>query len=118
MNAAYKIIWNKCKECGFLQHKTHLRCLKCKGDKFESIAASGTCKLLTYTILKATPMEFRDQQSYALGVVEFENGLKALGQLTTKENLKTGIILKPIYKKICNDLNGTEVYSYIFKPLE
>lgn len=118
MNVEEKIIWNKCKKCGFLQHKTHLRCLKCKGDKIEYIAASGTCKLLTYTILKATPMEFRDQESYALGVVEFENGVKALGQLTTKENLKTGIILQPIYKKICNDLNGSEVYSHIFKPLE
>ena len=118
MDVVEKIIWNKCKKCGYLQHKTHLRCLKCKADKFESIEASGTCKLLTYTILKAPPMEFRDQESYALGVVEFENGVKVLGQLTNKENLKTGIILQPIYKKICNDLNGKEVYSYVFKPLE
>ncbi len=118
MNAEEKIMWNKCNKCGFLQHKTHLRCLKCKADKFESIEASGTCKLLTYTILNATPMEFRDQESYALGVVEFENGVKALGQLTNKDNLKTGMLLQPIYKKICNDLNGTEVYSYIFRPLE
>ena len=113
-----KIIWNKCKKCGYLQHKTHLRCLKCKADSFESIVSSGTCKLLTYTMLKAPPMEYRDQGSYALGVVEFENGVKALGQLTNKENLKTGIILQPVYKKICNDLNGKEVYSYVFKPLE
>jgi len=118
VNVEEKIIWNKCKNCGFLQHTTHLRCLICKADKFESILASGTCKLLTYTILKAPPMEFRDQESYALGVVEFENGVKVLGQLSNKDNLKTGMILQPIYKKICNDLNGTEVYSYIFKPLE
>lgn len=118
MNVKETIIWNKCKKCGFLQHPTHLRCLKCKTDKFESIAASGTCKLLTYTILKAPPMEFGDQESYALGIVEFENRVKVLGQLTNKENLKTGIILQPIYKKIYNDLNGREVYSFVFKPLE
>ncbi|MFX1326523.1 MAG: Zn-ribbon domain-containing OB-fold protein [Promethearchaeota archaeon] len=118
MNVEEKIIWNRCKQCGFLQHQTHLRCLKCKGDKFESIPASGICKLLNYTILKATPMEFRDQDSYALGIVEFENGVRVLGQLTNKENLKTGIILQPIYKKICNNLNGTEIYSFMFKPLE
>ncbi len=118
MNIEEKIKWNKCKNCGFLQHTTHLRCLQCKSDKFESIEASGICKLLTYTILNALPMEFRDQESYALGVVEFKNGVKALGQLANKDNLKTGMLLQPIYKKICNDLNGTEVYSYIFKPLE
>ena len=118
MDVEEKITWNKCRKCGFLQHQTHLRCLKCKGDKFESVMASGTCKLLTHTILNAPPMEFREQESYALGVVEFENGIKALGQLTTKENLKTDIILQTIFKKICNDLNGTEEYSYMFKPLE
>ncbi|MFX0004279.1 MAG: Zn-ribbon domain-containing OB-fold protein [Candidatus Hodarchaeota archaeon] len=113
-----KLKWKKCNECGFLQYISHLRCLKCKADNFESIVASGTCKLLTYTILKAPPMEFREQGSYALGVVEFENGVKALGQLTKKENLKTGIKLQPMYKKICNALNGKENYSFVFKPLE
>lgn len=63
-------------------------------------------------------MEFIDQESYALGVVEFENGVKALGQLTNKENLKIGIMLQPIYKEICKDLNGKKVYSIVFKPLE
>jgi len=113
-----KIVWKKCKNCGFLQHKTHLRCLKCKNEDFDKIEASGSCKLLTYTILKAPPAEFRDKTSYALGVVEFENGVKGLGQITTHDNLKIGMQLKPIYKKICNNLNGTEVYSHMFKPLE
>jgi len=118
MRSKKRIEWHKCKRCGFLQHQTHLRCLKCKGNKFESITASGTCKLLTYTILKEPPMEFRDQKSYAIGVVEFENGVKALGQLTTKENLKTAILVKTMYKKICNDLNGIEVFTHVFRPLE
>ncbi|MDX1797687.1 MAG: OB-fold domain-containing protein [Candidatus Lokiarchaeia archaeon] len=118
MDVGRKIIWNKCKKCGFMQHKTHLRCLKCKADIFESIEASGTCKLLTYTILKALPMEFKDQESYALGVVKFENGVKLLGQLTDKKNLKTDIIVQPMYSKVCDDLNGKEVYSFVLKPLE
>lgn len=117
MNFEEKIEWKKCKKCGFLQHQTHLRCLKCKGDKFESIASSGTCKLLTYTILKAPPMEFRDRNSYTLGVVEFENGVKALGQLTTKENLSIGMLFEPIYQKICDNLDGKEVNGFVFKPL-
>ena len=117
MNEEVSIKWKKCKNCGFLQHESHLRCLNCKYTEFSIIEASGTCKLLTYTILKAPPAEFRDQDSYALGVVEFKNGVKALGQITIKENLEIGIELKPVYTKICDNLDGREVYSYIFAPI-
>ncbi len=118
MNAVEKIKWNKCKKCGFLQHRTHLRCLKCKNTEYEEIEASGSCRLLTYTILKAPPKEFRNKSSYALGVVEFENGVKGLGQITTQNNLKTGMSLKPIYQKICDSLDGKEIYGYLFEPIQ
>jgi uncharacterized OB-fold protein len=117
VNSEEIITWSKCKNCGLMQYNTHIRCLKCKNDDFEIIEASGPCKLLTYTILKAPPAEFRDKASYALGVVEFENGVKGLGQITTQDNLKTGMTLKPIYEKICNNLDGKEVYTYMFEPV-
>jgi len=94
-----------------------LRCINCKNEKFTLIDASGECKLLTYTILKAPPAEFREKSSYALGVVEFGNGIKALGQISTQENLKIGMRLKPVYQKICDNLDGREVYAYVFEPL-
>ncbi|MFW9941398.1 MAG: Zn-ribbon domain-containing OB-fold protein [Candidatus Thorarchaeota archaeon] len=106
--------WAKCKKCGYLQYKSHLRCLKCKNNEFEIIDAKGFCKLLTFTILNAPPAEFRNKSSYALGVVEFENGIKALGQITTQDKLKTGMELIPIYTKICDDLDGKEIYNYVF----
>ena len=109
--------WKKCTECGFLQHKSHIRCLNCKNGSFKIIKAEGRCKLLTYTILRAPPAEFRDQSSYALGVVEFANGIKALGQLSSQENLTSGMELKPVYKKICDDLDGQEVHAYVFEPI-
>jgi uncharacterized OB-fold protein len=112
-----KIQWKKCENCGFIQHKSHLRCLNCKNKKFEIIKASGDAKLLTFTILKAPPAEFRDKDSYAIGVVEFENSIKALGQITVDENLKVGMKLKAVYKKICNNLDGNEVFSYVFEPV-
>jgi len=117
MNSEEKINWIRYKNCGLMQHKTHIKCLKCRNDDFESIEATGTCKLLTYTILKAPPAEFRDKVSYALGVVEFENGVKVLGQITSQENLKTGMTLKPVYQKICDNLDGKEIYAYVFDPV-
>ncbi|MFW9968716.1 MAG: Zn-ribbon domain-containing OB-fold protein [Candidatus Odinarchaeota archaeon] len=117
MNYNEKIEWKKCEKCGFLQHTSHLRCLRCKNREFFLIEATGVCKLLTYTLLNEPPAEFRNQGSYALGVVEFENGIKALGQIIFKENLKTGINLKPVYKKICDNLDGKEIHTFVFEPI-
>lgn len=108
--------WKKCNKCGFLQYSTHLRCLKCKFDKFSAIEASGQGRLLTFTILTAPPAEFKDQESYALGLVEFENQIKAIGQISTQENLRIGMKIKPVYKKICENLDGKEVNAYVFEP--
>ncbi|MFX0074978.1 MAG: OB-fold domain-containing protein [Candidatus Hermodarchaeota archaeon] len=91
--------------------------MNCRNNKFDNVAAVGIAKLLTYTILKAPPAEFRDKSSYALGVVEFENGVKGLGQITTQDNLKTGMMLKPIYGKVCENLDGDEVFAYMFEPV-
>ena len=66
---------------------------------------------------KCPPAEFRDQKTLALGIVEFENGIKALGQITIRENLEIGMKLKPIYKKICENLDDNEVYAHIFEPI-
>ncbi|MBD3254400.1 MAG: hypothetical protein GF383_04865 [Candidatus Lokiarchaeota archaeon] len=109
-----KIVWNKCTKCGKLQHDSHLRCIKCKNNEFEKITSKGTSKLLTYTILKVPPKEFRDKSSYAIGIVEFENGIKMLGQIIPKENLRTGMELKPEYQKICDNLDNKEVYGFVF----
>ena len=117
VNIEENIIWHKCINCGLLQHNTHIRCLNCRSNDFEIIEASGTCKLLTYTILNAPPAEFRDKASYALGVVEFENGVKGLGQITTQDHLKTGMMLKPIYQKICENLDGKQVHAFVFEPV-
>lgn len=116
-NNEEKLDWKKCNKCGYLQHLSHIRCLRCKHEEFSIVQVSGDCKLLTFTILTAPPMEFRDQKSYALGVVEFDNKIKALGQLSRKDNLEIGMKLKPIYKKICDNLDNKEVYAYVFEPI-
>ena len=118
MNSEEKLIAKKCKKCGFIQHEDHIRCLKCKNDTFDMIEAQGDCTLITYTILNAPPMEFRDKPSYALGVVQFENGIKALGQIESIKNLKVGMKLAPVYKKICNNLDGKEINGFVFKSIK
>jgi hypothetical protein len=116
-NEIIDIEWKKCNNCGFLQHNTHLRCLKCKHNEFERVYPSGLGTLVSYTVLNAPPKEFRDKDSYALGIVEFSNGIKAMGRITQKDNLKIGIKLKAVYKEICEDLDGKKIKTFIFKPV-
>jgi hypothetical protein len=112
-----EIQWKKCKNCGFLQHNSHLRCLNCKNDEFSIIYPSGLGTLISYTILTAPPKEFRAKRSYALGIIQFSNNIKALGQIIRTDKLKIGMELKPIYKEICNNLDGKKVETYIFEPV-
>jgi uncharacterized OB-fold protein len=106
----------KCLKCGLLQHSSHLRCMKCLNDNFELIDLHGNAKLLTFTQLNALPAEFQEKRSYFLGIVEFANGVKALGQISGKEKLVINMEVKPEFKKICNNLDGNEVYGFVFEP--
>jgi len=114
---AEKIVWNKCKKCGKIQHASHLRCISCKHDQFEVIESTGDAKLLTYTILKAVPAEYQDQAPIAFGIFEFENGVRAMGQITTKEGLKIGTKFKPIHSILTKNLDGNEVSGFKFEPI-
>jgi uncharacterized OB-fold protein len=117
LNKDEALEWKKCQKCGYLQHSSHIRCIKCKYDNFDKIKARGNATLLTYTILKVPPAEFREKTHYALGVLEFQNHIKVLGQVAPENELKIGLKMKPILKKICSNLNGREVYDFIFEPV-
>jgi len=117
LNSDESIEWKKCQKCGYLQHSSHIRCIKCKYEIFDNVTAHGNATLLTYTILKAPPSEFRDKPHYTLGVFEFDNHIKVIGQVAPEEQLKIGMKMKPVYKKICANLDGKEVYGYTFEPI-
>ncbi|NHJ22151.1 MAG: hypothetical protein EAX91_14490 [Candidatus Lokiarchaeota archaeon] len=117
MNSEVIIECKKCQKCGFLQHSSHIRCIKCKHEAFDKVKAVGNAALLTYTILKAPPAEFRDRTQYALGILEFQNHVKVLGQLAPDEQLKIGLKMKPTRKKICSNLDGKEIHEFIFVPI-
>jgi len=112
------ITWYKCKNCGKIQYSDHVRCLNCRNTTFDIIKSSGDCKLLTYTVLKAPPAEYQDKKAYALGVIEFSNGIRALGQITTTENLKIGMKLRPTWSKLTNNLDGQAVSGIMYEPVK
>jgi uncharacterized protein len=107
----------KCKKCGKIHYPYHDRCLACKGREFEVIKPEGQAKLITYTQIFNLPWGF-DQRFLIIGVAEFENGVKAMGQVKADgiEGLKTGMQVHPSWEPVRVQA-GENVYGLTFEPI-
>jgi uncharacterized OB-fold protein len=108
----------KCKKCGKLHYPFHDRCLQCKGRVFEKVRPQGNARLLTYTTIFNLPWGF-DQRFLVIGVAEFENKIKAMGQIKTEsaDRLKLGMKMRPSWEPIRVQY-GEDVYGLKLEPME
>lgn len=107
----------KCKKCGKVHYPFHDRCLSCKGREFEPIKPEGEAKLATYTVIYNLPWGF-DQRFLIIGVAEFANKVKAMGQIKTDsiERLKRGMKLKVSWEPVRVQY-GEPVYGLMYEPI-
>ena len=91
----------QCKKCGKVHYPFHDRCLECKGREFEKIKPQGNARLITFTQIFNLPWGF-DERFLIIGVAEFENGVKAMGQIKADsiDGLKLGMTLKPSWEPV------------------
>ncbi len=101
----------KCNNCGHVMYPQHMRCLNCNGRDFEEIAPEGQAKLVTYTIVNELPWGI-DERGRVLGVVKFENGVKALG-LIAVEKPKIGMKLSAGWQPV-RVIGGEKIYGLSF----
>ena len=106
----------RCKNCGKIHFPFHDRCLACRGREFEQIKPEGKAKLLTYTQIFNLPWGF-DQRFLIIGVGEFENGVRAMGQIKADciEHLEAGMTLEPRWEPVRVQA-GENVYGLKFEP--
>lgn len=114
MNKEIPIIAYRCVHCGKIHYPFHDRCLACKKRQFEKIKPEGKVRLLTFTRIYNLPWGF-DQRYLILGVGEFENGVRAMGQIPVDEvtHLKTGMLLEPGWAPV-RVTAGENVYGLVF----
>ncbi len=107
----------KCRHCGRVHYPFHDRCLDCKGREFDPIKPEGDVRLLAYTAIFNLPWGF-DQRFLILGVAEFENKVKAMGQIDADsiDGLKTGMKMKASWEPVRVQY-GENVYGLKFKPI-
>lgn len=75
-----------CKKCGRTAYPRHARCPGCGAGDFDALPLEGTAKLLTFTRAHQLSLAFTERY-ITLGIVEFENGARALGRLLVDEPL-------------------------------
>jgi uncharacterized OB-fold protein len=107
----------RCKKCGKVHYPFHDRCMACKGREFEIIKPQGKAKLLTYTQIFNLPWGF-DQRFLIIGVAEFEDGVKAMGQVKANsvDELKIGMAVEASWEPIRVQY-GEDVYGIKYAPV-
>ena len=84
----------KCTKCGKLHHPRYVVCQNpdCDGRAFTEEPLGGKCKLLTWTRVYNLPEGYM-QPWLHFGVVEFENGVRATGQIGFDDGIESGMEL-------------------------
>ena len=116
MKKEIAIVAYKCKKCGKLHYPFHDRCLACKNREFDTVKPQGGARLLTFTRIYNLPWGF-DQRYLTIGVVEFENGVRAMGQIPVDESVEliTGMTLQPGWEPVRVQY-GENIFGLVVRP--
>ena len=68
-----KIMASRCKKCNRIYFPPRADC-DCMSGEPEWVELSGSCKLVTFTIVHFAPTSFKGDIPYALGVAQLEEG--------------------------------------------
>ena len=104
----------KCAKCGRITYPKRAVCLKCGHREFKEIGFTEHAKVLTYTNIYALPWGI-EGRFITIGVCQFENGVKAMGRLTSPD-IKMGQKVKATWKKF-REVEGEPVWGWIFEPI-
>jgi len=112
-----KITAYKCKKCGRVHYPKHERCLSCKHREFEEIKPEGNTTLLTFTQIFNLPWGF-DERFLIIGVAQFENGVKAMGQIKAEDaaDLQIGMTIQASWEPV-RHVYGEPVFGLKFAPM-
>jgi uncharacterized OB-fold protein len=91
----------------------HLRCMRCRGREFDEISPTEGATLLTYTVVNELPWGI-DERGRVLGIVEFDNGIRAMGLINT-DDVRVGMKLKVGWEPV-RVISGEKTYGLSFQP--
>jgi uncharacterized OB-fold protein len=113
-----RLMGSRCKRCGATSFPPRADCGVCMSGDFEFFEISGKAKLNTFTKIVAAPTGFEDLSPYIVGVVDLQEGGRALawfGDTISEEEIKIGMDLQ-VVPQIFEDLEEIKVYYSLEKP--
>lgn len=120
MPGRYRLEAGKCTKCSAVQFPKRLICPECGNRNFETIILNRYGKVLTYTVIHVAPSQFSDQAPYPVGIIELDEGVKLLAQITDcpLEELRVEMPVKIEFRKISSDgASGIIHYGYKCVPV-
>lgn len=85
-------------ENGHYTHPEHQRCPTCGAPQTETVDLSDRrAEIVTWTVSRSTPPGVREPNPVAIVTFEVEDtAVRAIGQLTTAEDVETGATVEPV----------------------
>ncbi len=112
------LMGSKCKSCGTTSFPPRADCESCMSGDFEFFEVTGKARLHTYTKIVAAPTGFEDAVPYIVGVVDLDEGGRALawfGETIKEEEIAIGMELQMV-PQIFEELEDIKVYYSLEKP--
>jgi uncharacterized OB-fold protein len=109
---------SRCKQCGATSFPPRADCEACMSGDFEFFEVSGRGTVHTFTKIVAAPTGFEDVAPYIVGVVDLEEGGKALawfGESIAEDDIEIGMEVQ-IVPQIFEELEEIKVYYSLEKP--
>lgn len=113
----YRILGNKCDQCGLEYFPPVSICRKCHGAKFADCEMPRSGTLISYTMQKESISGFEDQEPMVFGLLRLENGVRIISQIVDVpyDSLKVGMKLNAVFRRIRVDGESGQIfYGYKF----
>ena len=112
-----RIMGSRCNNCGVFSFPPRADCEACMSDDFEFVELSGRSTLHTFTKISAAPTGFEDVVPYTVGVVDLEEGGRALawfGESVPEDEIAIGMDLQ-LVPQILDEEEDIKVYYSLEK---
>lgn len=112
------LMGSRCKACGTTSFPPRADCEQCMSGDFEFHEISGRAVLHTFTKIVAAPTGFEDATPYIVGVVDLEEGGRALawfGDSISEDEIAIGMPLQ-VVPRIFEETEEIKVYYSLDKP--
>lgn len=113
-----RLMGSRCKQCRATSFPPRADCVECMSADFEFFELSGKARLHTYAKIVAAPTGFEDACPYIVGVVDLEEGGRALawiGETIQENEIEIGMELQ-VVPRLFEEIVEIKVSYSLEKP--